>query len=216
MTEEEQLEAIKKWWHKYSSFISIVLSLILLTVAGFKYWHWHEEKIITQASNAYEKLMVAFSNHDNKAVRGYSKQLIEDYKQTIYADVARITLAKYYVTKDDYKKARETLEKVAQDSKVKALKQVAKIRIARLFAAEKIYDKALAELAVVDDQAYIPLINELKGDIYVSVGKFQQAIVAYNQAITEVRRTGVGNLFLEMKTNEIAALSQGMKNEAEV
>ncbi|QRN05111.1 tetratricopeptide repeat protein [Legionella sp. MW5194] len=208
MTEEEQLEAIKKWWNRYSTMITVILSFIMLGAAGYKYWHWHQEKINTQASSAYEHLMVAFSNHDNKGIKAYANQLINDYGQTVYADAARMTLAKLLVTREKYNEARDMLSQVASASRVSALKQIAKIRIARLLLAEKSYDKALTELSVVDDNAYMPVINELKGDIYAATGKYQQAIISYKEAITEVRTHGMGNLFLEMKTNELAAMTQ--------
>lgn len=210
MTEDEQIEAIKKWWQRYSTLITVVFSLVLLSVSGYKYWYWHQDKINTQASNAYEHLMVAFSEHNNKGIKSYANQLINDYGQTVYADVARMTLVKLAVTKEDYAKAREILENIASSSKNIAFKQMAKIRIARLFLAEKSFDKALSELSEVDDNAYMPVINELKGDIYAATGKYQQAILSYKEAITEVRTHGMGNLFLEMKTNELAALTQSM------
>lgn len=213
MTEEEQLEAIKKWWSKYNNLITIALSVILIVFAGFKYWNWHQDKINTQASNAYERLMLAFSNQDNQSVQAYASQLINSYGKTVYADAARLTLAKLFVTDDNYQKAKENLDYVANYSKMLPLKQVAKIRMARLFAAEKAYDKALAQLAKVDDSAYMPVINELKGDIYTATGQYQQAIASYKEAITEVRTNGMGNLFLEMKTNELAALTQSMNTE---
>lgn len=154
--------------------------------------------------------MVAFSNQDENNIQSYANQLIKDYGKTVYADAARLTLAKMLVTNDQYDKARENLEYVAEHSKMQSLKQVAKLRIARLFAAQKAYDKALAELAVVDDSVYMPVINELKGDIYAATGNYQQAIQSYKEAITEVRTNGMGNLFLEMKTNELAALAQSV------
>lgn len=213
MTEEEQLDAIKRWWAKYANVITLILSIVLLIAAGFKYWSWHEDKVKMQASNAYEHLMIAFSSNDNKAVRSYANQLMSEYGDTVYADAARLTLAKLYVSRDNYEKARELLQTVASKSKMIALKQVATIRIARLFVAEKAYDKALAELATVKDKAYMPVVNELKGDIYAATGKYQQAVVSYKEAITEVRTNGMGNLFLEMKTNELAAFTQSMKTD---
>jgi len=210
MTEEEQLAAIKKWWNKYSNTLSVILSLILLLVAGYKYWNWHQEKIAVQASTAYERLMVAFSNQDEKGIQSYANQLIQDYGKTVYADAARLTLAKLNVANEKYDQAQESLEYVADHSKMPALKQVARLRVARLLAAKKSYDKALAELAVIDDTAYRPVVNELKGDIYNATGQYQQAIIAYKEAITEVRTHGMGNLFLEMKTNELAARTQAM------
>ncbi|KTD61678.1 YfgM family protein [Legionella spiritensis] len=213
MTEDEQIDAIKKWWSRHSTWITILVSLLLLGVSGYKYWNWHQYKIKTQASNAYEHLILAFSNENNKDIRAYSNQLINEYGQTVYADVARMTLAKLYIKKNDYNKARDMLDYVAKHSTMSAFKQIAKLRISRLFVAEKQFDKALTELSVVDDGAYMPLINELKGDIFAATGKYQQAILSYKEAMSQTRIKGMGNLFLEMKTNELASLTQSMSND---
>ena len=214
MTEAEQLEAIKKWWMRYNNIIIVILSLVLLAISGYKYWNWHEEKINQQASNAYEQMMVAFSNQDNRSVRSYASQLLNDYDQTIYADVARLTLAKLYVSHEKYSKAQEALEYVANHSKMLTLQEIAKIRLARILATEKSYDKALEELSKVDSVVYLPVVNELRGDIYAATGQYQQAVIAYRKAITEVQTNGMGNLFLEMKTNELAAMTQSMKADS--
>lgn len=210
MTEEEQIDAIKKWWKRYNTLITLVFSLSLLCVSGYKYWIWHQEKIKTQASNAYEHLMVAFSNKDNKRIKSFANQLINEYGESVYAHAARITLAKLYVARDKLDKAREYLEYVVNNAPMKSLKQVARIRIARIYAAQQAYNKALQELSSLDDSSYIPVVNELKGDIYAATGKFDLAIVAYKQAISEVQIQGIGNLYLEMKTNELAGLANSV------
>lgn len=206
MTEDEQVEAIKRWWKRYNGIITVLFSIVLLIMAGFKYWTWHEEKVTQQASNTYEHLMLAFSNHDNKGIRGYANQLITDYGNTVYADAARLTLAKLYVAREHYNRAQEELVYVATHSKMPTLQQVAMIRLARIMAANKDYDKALVELSKVTDSTYLPVVNELKGDIYAATGRYEQAVSFYRQAISDVQTKGMGNLFLEMKTNELAAL----------
>lgn len=214
MTEEEQLEAIKKWWNKYSSVITVILSIILIATASYKYWSWHQYKTSMAASNAYEQLMVSFSNHDNKSTYSFANELINNYNHTVYADAARLTLAKVYINNEKYAQAKVELAAVAENSKVLAFKQIAKIRYARLLASEKQYDQAMAQLSSVVDVAYVPVINELKGDIFAATGKYQEAMTAYKEAITEVRNRGMGNLFLEMKTNELAALTQTLNHES--
>ncbi len=210
MTETEQLEAIKKWWKRYNNIITVSLSIVLLLIAGFKYWNWHQEKINQQASTTYESLMLAFSNQDNKGVRGYAHQLLKDYGDTVYADAARLTLAKLFVLHEKYPKAKEELAYVAHHSKMVTLQQIAKIRLARLLAAEKSFDKALDELSNVESNAYMPVVNELRGDIYAATGQYQQAVLSYKEAITEAQTHGMANLLLEMKTNELAAKTQSM------
>ncbi len=208
MTEDEQLEAIKNWWKRYNGIVIVSVSVAMLIFSGFRYWGWHQQKVTQQASYAYEHLMVAFSNHDNKGVRGYAHQLLTDYGQTVYADAAHLTLAKMYVERVDYSRAHHELQYVAEHSKMPILKQLAKIRLARLMIAEKSYDNALNELTSIKDSAYTPLVNELKGDIYAATGRYPQAVSFYREALNEVQAKGMGNLFLEMKTNEIAAKTE--------
>lgn len=211
MTEAEQIEAIKKWWKRYSNVITIVLSVVLLSMSAYKYWNWHQEKINQQASNTYEQLMVASANQDNKGVRAYANQLLNEYAQTVYADAARLTLAKLYVSKEKYSNAETELDYVAHHAKMPELKDIAKIRLARLLATEQSYDKALEQLSHVGIDEYMPVVNELRGDIYAARKQYQEAVIAYRKAITQVQANGMGNLFLEMKTNELVALTQSMK-----
>jgi predicted negative regulator of RcsB-dependent stress response len=213
MTEDEQIEAIKTWWKRYNGIFIVSISVVMLAFSAMKYWNWHQEKITQQASNTYEHLMIAVSNHDNKDVRAYAHQLLTEYGKTVYADAARLTLARLYVNRSDYIKAREELAYVAKHSKMLALQQVAKIRLARLLAAEHSFDGALEQLAQVDDSTYMPVVNELKGDIYTALGRYQEAVSFYREALADVQTKGMGNLFLEMKTNELAARTQSLKTE---
>lgn len=215
MTEEEQIQAIKKWWMRYNTPILVLLSLIMLTVAGVRYWNWHEEKLQTQASNTYERMMVAFSNKNTQQIQAYANQLIKHYSQTVYADVAKMINAKLYVEENQHEKARELLMDVALNAKIPAFKQVAKIRVARLLVSANQFDQALNQLNVVDDLAYMTIVNELKGDIFVQKGDYQQAIRSYKKAIEEAKSHGIGNLFLEMKTNDIASLTESKNMQVE-
>ena len=213
MTEEEQIESIKKWWKKYGNLITVLFSIVLFSIAGYRYLHWHQEKITQQASIAYEHMMVALSNHNIKAVKSYANELTHQYNHSVYADVAHMTLAKIYISKNKLDKATEELQAVAKESNMLALKQIARIRIARIFTVEKSYTDALKELSSVDDTTYLPVINELKGDIYGATGQYQEAMNSYKLALDEVKTNGMGDLFLEMKANEVAIKSQSMISE---
>ena len=213
MTEEEQLETMKKWWKKYGNLVTIFLSIVLLSIAGYRYMNWHQDKVKQQASIAYENMMLAFSNHDIKAVRSYATELVKDYNSTVYADIAHLTLAKVYIEKNKLGQAKSELEVVASNSRMLPLKQIAKIRIARILAADKEYTHALDELSSIEDSTYLPVINELKGDIYGATGQYQNAINSYRLAITGVKSNGMGNLFLEMKTNELSMKTQSMATD---
>lgn len=208
MTEEEQLEAIKRWWKKYSNIITLALSIVLLVIAGMRYWNWHQEKVQAQASIAYEQMMLAYANKQNERSQSYANQLVNEYGNTSYADAARMLLAKQLTEANQYKKARSHLEIVAHKGKMPAFQQVARTRLARLLMVDKQYSKALEELEKVNDSAYLAMVNELKGDIYTAMGEPEKAFNYYTHAMNEAKEQKMGNLFLEMKANELAAMSE--------
>lgn len=214
MTETEQLEAIKAWWQRHQRIISLVLSIVLVSVAGYKYWNWHSGKMAWQASASYERLMAASSANDSKAIEAYSKTLIKDYPKTVYADAAELVLATHWVSLDKWNEAINVLEHVSLHATMPALQQVARIRLARILIEQKKFDKALGYLDQMDSSIYKPLLDELKGDVYVATGRYQEADVLYSEARDEAKVRGIGNLFLDMKANELAALAQSSKHEA--
>jgi len=213
MTETEQLEAMKAWWQRHQRLITIVVSIVLLSVAGYRYWNWHTDKMTRLASESYERLMVASSTKDSNAIEAYAKTLAEEYPKTVYADAAQLILAKHWVLQSTWDNARNILEHVAFHANMPALQQVARIRLARILIEEKAFDKALSYLDHMDGSVYKPLIDELKADVYAATGRYQEADVLYREARDEAKVRGIGNLFLDMKANELAALAQSSKLE---
>lgn len=207
-TEEEQLELIKKWWKRYGNWVTVFFSLVLLCVAGYRVMQNHHKQLTQQASVTYEKMMLAVSSHNIPSQLSYAGELIKNYKTSVYADVAHRILAKIYIAQYKWSEAKEELEAVISLSKMSDLKQIARIDIARILAENKSYAPAIQELSKVEDETYFSVINELKGDIYAAMGKYQEAIKAYRLATEEMKKKNMTNLFLEMKINELVMKPQ--------
>lgn len=208
LNEHEQWNALKKWWEKYNAIVIIIFSLVLLSCSGYKYLQWHRQSQLQQASNTYERMMLASANHQNEQIKEIANSLVKDYPDSIYADAARLSLAKIAVSSKEYEEAESQLKWVAQNSKITEMADVAKIRLARLWVAHQRYTDALSILKGMTSPAYLPLVDELRGDIYTGMNKFDKAVNFYRKALSEVQNYGVGNLFLEMKSNEMIAHSQ--------
>lgn len=201
MSEEEQVEMLKSWWKKYGNLITIIFSLVLLTFSGVRYWNWHKTSVLQQASAIYERMMVAYANNDFKQIQSNSQRLIDDFKSTIYADVANLTMAKVAINTEKYKQAKKSLSKVIQNSKSSIMVNVARIRLARLLVNEKNYDAALNEIIKIKDKSLQATVKEIEGDIALAQNKKDDAKRYYNSALLEVEKSGGGNLFLEMKAH---------------
>ena len=204
MTEEEQIEAIKGWWKKHGNTVSTVILILVMCFAGFRYWQWHKQKVGFQASNLYEQMLSAYTNQDNKAIVSRANILVQNHNGTVYGDAAHLTLAKVAAEKKLYDKAVNHLNAVIKDDKDSALTQIAKIRLARVLLAKKQYQSALSAIDKISNSSYMSLVKELRGDIYTAMGDFNKAKLAYEEALTSSRKQKMGNLFLEMKTNDVA------------
>jgi predicted negative regulator of RcsB-dependent stress response len=113
-----------------------------------------------------------------------------------------------HVTNDALKEAIQELEIVVNETAITPFKQIAKIRIARILADQKSYSQALSKLDQIVDDAYLSVVYELKGDIYSATGQYADAMKSYTLALEQDKINGIGNLYLEMKTNEIASKTQ--------
>jgi predicted negative regulator of RcsB-dependent stress response len=207
LNEYEQWNALKKWWHRYNAIVIVTFSILLLALSAYKYWNWHQMKAMELASNTYERMMLASANHQSKQINKYANELVKKYPESIYSDAARLSLAKLAVSERDFDAAEQQLMWVAEHSKISELAAVAKIRLARIWYVNKKFAKALSILKGIDSKVYLPLVDELRGDIYTAMNQFDKAVDYYRKALSEVQNYGVGNLFLEMKSNDLVAVS---------
>jgi predicted negative regulator of RcsB-dependent stress response len=210
-TETEQIENIKKWFKKYGNWVFSIIFLILLIIAGNRFWDRHIEKIESQASERYQQLMVGVADEDTSLIEAQASDLIQQYAKTVYAEGALLTQAKLLVSQNKYQEALSKLNVVITQAKTPALRQIARLRsakILRLVTPEQSGVKdnlkqALSLLATVDAPAYLPAINEMKGDIYLALNNIQKARDFYAKALKAFSKTHLNNPLLEMKLDEI-------------
>jgi len=141
------------------------------------------------------------SPHSQQA---YAHDLIEKYAGTVYSDGAHLWLAKQQVVAHDYEGAALRLAQVRRTSHVASIQQLATFRMAQLLSAEQQYPKALSLLDGMQD--YLPMVNELRGDIFFAMQQYTQAQAVYQTAIDANTELGIDNSFLRMKQNETAGL----------
>ena len=209
MTETEQLEEIKKWWLRHQTWITPLLVIILVTITGYRYWNWHVEKTLVQASITYQNMINATSENKPENTQSFANLLIKDYPKTVYAASAHLALSKLFVENNNLDKAQAELEAVVTNSKNEALRQIANLRLSRILIAKKEYDKAFNQLTLLDNSPYLALANELRGDIYSEQGRFAEAEKSYNLAKKDTKSASTAmQTFLEMKSNAVAAAAQ--------
>jgi predicted negative regulator of RcsB-dependent stress response len=202
-TEEEQLEALKRWWKENGQATLIGLGLGLAVIFGWKYWQDHKKAQAEQASALYSQLLKAAQADKKDSEEKLAQRLQEQFKQTHYADYSALLQARLKVEQGDFATAKQLLEKIALSSD-NALSNIAKIRLVRLMMANKDYEPALKLINDIDPATSVSfsgIYDELVGDLYVALERFDQARTSYQKALASGHQSPI----LPLKIDDLTA-----------
>ena len=94
VTEEQQIEAIKKWFNRYGNTLSWVIFVVLAIALVIKYWFHHQEVVARQASDSFETLVLGVAQKEEITIQNQADKLIKEDPKSTYATFAAYTLAK--------------------------------------------------------------------------------------------------------------------------
>ena len=205
-TEEQQVEALKKWWKDNGSSIITGVLLGLALLFGGKSWFAYQERVAENASNIYTTMMVALDNGEEGVVTEKAGTLIADYSATPYAALAALALAKLKLEQGELEAAHAQLQWALDNSGSDVIGEIVRLRLARVMLAENNPDAAQALIEQVDaGTAYQPLYLELRGDIEAARGNPASARTEYAQALAGMQPGFPGRQLVELKYEGMAA-----------
>jgi predicted negative regulator of RcsB-dependent stress response len=192
ITEEEQIEALKRWWDENGK--QVVLAIVL-TVGGYFGWQaWTDyvEEKTAAASLVYQEMLDHISDVTAGDVVDTDKQveisqlaetLKQDYSNTQYAFYAALIKAKLAVEGTDLSAAAVELQWAMDNAGETVSENIARLRLARVEAAAGNLDKALQLVQGVDAGELKSAFDEAKGDFYQLQGNAAAAYTAYEAAM---------------------------------
>lgn len=202
-TEEQQLEAIKKWWKDNAN---MIVGGIAVGVSAIFGWQYYQNQNIVHANNAsviYEQVIANSQSADtvnDQLVRANTLQA--EYSDTPYAGLTALLLAKQQLSAGEFVKAQQQLEWAVANSTQDSIRYLAKVRLAKLMFSTQQLDKALAIVSETYPPGFQSIVYELKGDILKTQGKSSEARSAYQQALSVTERPGT---WLKDKLNDAAS-----------
>ena len=188
-TEEEQIQALKKWWQENG--VSTVAGIVIAlgAVFGWRYWQDGQVAKLEASSFAYEELVQALAtarsqpDDINIATADHlANKIKEQYGDSGYAFFAAFFRAQQAVGDGEYALAEQELNWVLDNDPSEPLRLAAQLRLARVIFAQERSDEALALLSAEDAGAFGPAYLEAQGDIYLQLEQHQQAVDAYEAA----------------------------------
>lgn len=205
VSEQEQVEALKKWWKENGKAVLAGVVLGLGILFGGRAWIDYRHTQAEKASGQYAELMAAKERGDNAVAVQKGEEILKDYSSTPYATLAALALAEVKLAQGDTAAARTQLQWVADNAKQAGIKHVAQLRLGRVLISEGNPDAALALVPMGDTEGFAAAYEELKGDAYVVKGDIAQARAAYQKALDALEPTAPNRALLQMKLDDLGA-----------
>jgi len=214
LSEEEQLEVLKRWWKDYGKTVIIAA---LITVAGyFAYTTWQDQQRqkAENASETYEQLIKlvnveqgkTLSDADRATINRLAEELKDGDSESMYAHSAAFFLAKLAVNDNKLDVAAAELKWVLSAKPDTATEQLARLRLARVLTAQAAYADALAQLSPEPAAAFTAEYAEARGDILKLQGDLDAARIAYEKALAVTDPQQQERfMLLQMKVDDLKA-----------
>lgn len=191
LSEEEQIESLKRWWKDYGK--TIIIAIVVAVVGYFGYTTWQDQKRqkAEKASAVYEQLLKlanaepgkTLSDSDKATITHLAGELKDGNSHSMYAHSAAFFLAKLAVDDNKLDAAVTELKWVLSAKPEAATEQLARLRLARVLTAQKAYADALAQLSPEPAAAFTSEYAEARGDILKLQGDLDAARTAYEKAL---------------------------------
>lgn len=199
-SEQEQVEALRKWWKENGKAVIGGLVLGVAVIGGWRGWQAYAQHRDEQASTLYEQMLAAT---DPAAAAASGEALTKTYASTPYAALAALTMARSSLEAGDLAAAAGHLRWAVEHTKEPAMQALARVRLARVLLAQGQTDEAAQVLDSAEPGAFAGVYEVVRGDIHAAKGERDQARAAYERALTDLPANDPGRQQLQMKLDEL-------------
>ena len=216
--EEETIESLKKWWEDNGKQLVILLVVGFATVTGWLVWTNSQNASIDSASDMYEEILsLAISDagqpgtlllpQDSQRIIELGEILRSEHGGSSYAKLGSLFAAQQSVQNADLDGAEASLQWILDNEQGGLLSEAdegliltANLRLGRVILAKGEAERALALVNSLDPKTFEAGYSELRGDIYIAMGRKVDARDAYLAA----QQAGSNGDGLRMKLDELS------------
>ncbi len=189
----EQGEIVKKWLLQNGSAIVMGLVLAFGGLFGFKQWqNWQDTKG-QKSFSEFEVMNERLGEGQLDTAMDNFQILQDDYAKTPYASLAALQMARARIESNQPELAINHYRFVMENGKPVGLRVVARERLARLLLDQGQAEEALSTINGEQQlSGYESRYAETRGDILAALGRNDDAIAAYQEALATLEE-GLGD-----------------------
>lgn len=183
-TDEEKVEAIRKWWKENGTSVIAGVVIGLALVFGWRGWIQYRDGVRAQASAGFEQVLASVDLGQTESATEGAERLNQEFGSTPYAALGSLVAAKARYEAGDTAGAVAQLQRVLAKAPDPALSRLAAVRLARIQVADGQLEAAAATVQAHDDGlAFAGDFAAVRGDIAAARGDLVKAREEYERAI---------------------------------
>lgn len=213
-TEEQQIEALKRFWKDYGVSIAVGIVVALAVIFGWRYWQSAQLKADVERTQQYQGVLDAMMKAQGEGggdvkkaetdLQRMANKLLDERPSSMQAQMSVLTLAQLAMAKKDYAEAEKRLRQVLSSKPEEGLRVLATMRLARVLAAKGDNKAALELLDKEHDPSFAAGLEELRGDIHVLLGQKDKARAAYKSALDILKKRKEERPLVQIKLDDLA------------
>jgi predicted negative regulator of RcsB-dependent stress response len=205
--DNEQLQALKRWWDDYGTYLLIGLVVVLGSFFGWQFWQNQQQSRAEAASMLFEQFLEARQEPLELRVVEAEAALAEldsSHQGSSYQVFSLFFRAQDAVSREAYEDAAAYLQRAVDGARAAELRNVARLRLARVQQQLGDSDAALATLRAVTGSGFRAQAAEIQGDILVARDDRAAAREAYERAL-ELAGDSMDTSLLQLKLADLAS-----------
>lgn len=204
MQDEEDLEALKRWWDENGKGIVAAAVVAVLGTVGWQQYQGFSASKTEAASDLYASMLaIQLEGDDTEAMQALAAQLRDEHDGSHYARFGAMLEARVAVEAGDLAAAESALRWALTAGDTRSdIGQLIQLRLARVLAAEGKEPEALAILAQ-GSEAYPVAYAQAEGDIHLAAGRHDEALTAYRSGRDLAAELGQYSAVLDNKVRTL-------------
>ena len=211
LTDDEQLEEVKRYVREYAPVLIIGALLGAGGLFGWRYYQGYQNERGLKAGAEFSQLSTALQAEQDVKARQIATDLIKDYPSSPYADQAKLALARIEVEESHLANAVAPLTEVMNGSKDSELRQIARLRLARVLIDLGKPDDAIKLLSEATPGSFAGRYHEVHADALYAKKDVPGAIAEYKAALQAADAGGVDAAMVEMKLADMGVVDKPLE-----
>ncbi|MBD2784989.1 tetratricopeptide repeat protein [Xenorhabdus sp. DI] len=200
-TENEQIDAIKRFFSTNGKYLAVGLVLGIGALIGWRYWQTHQTNQLHDTAATFEELNKSLASGSKEGVVTVEKFANET--NNVYGVMADLELAKQAIGQNDLAQAEKNLLAASAKAKDENMQVLSNLRLARVQLAEDKIEAALKTLALVKGKGWQVMVEDIRGDILAKKGDIAGARAAYSTGLGLDGPQEMKN-FMKIKLNNLS------------